>query len=45
MELTYREQQLIKRGYSEELVKDLTSFDMSYAYKIRDISKKVIVKS
>ena len=44
MELTYREQQLIKRGYSEELVKDLTSFDMSYAYKIRDIIEEDIAK-
>jgi dephospho-CoA kinase len=36
VELTYREKELIKRGYSEELVKRLTDFDMMYAERISE---------
>ena len=34
MELTFREKELIKRGYSQETVERLTSFDMAYAERI-----------
>ena len=44
MELTHLEKELINRGYDENLVKELTSFDISYAYKVRDIVLEDITK-
>ncbi len=37
MDFTNNEKELIKKGYDEKTVKELSSFDMDYTYKVRDI--------
>ena len=45
MELTHLEKELINRGYDESLVKELVSFDIDYALKVRDIIEEDITKN
>lgn len=45
MILTYRERELVRRGYDEKTVEKLVSFDMDYAYEVRDIIENDITEN
>ena len=44
MELTHSEKELIERGYDENIVKELSTFNMEDAYKIRDMVVLDLIK-
>jgi hypothetical protein len=44
MELTHYEKELIERGYDQNKVIELSSYDMDYVYKVRDFVVETLTK-